>query len=79
MPRAKTTTIRLRQSAERIRTFVEENFNGYRHAAESMGLDHATLWRAAKGHSARGVSADVAATLADHSDRSINYWLGRDE
>lgn len=68
-----------RIAASRIAAYVTAHFASMRHAADALGVEHTTLWRAAQGHSVRGPSAFLCERLEAHSGKSMRYWHGVEE
>lgn len=68
-----------RVAADRIAAYVAEHFESVRHAADALGVEHTTLWRATQGHSVRGPSAHLCELLEVHSGKPMRYWRGGGE
>lgn len=66
-------------SAVRITAYVKEKFGSTRVAADTLGCDHATLWRAMQGFAVNGPSADICERLEKHSGKPMSFWRGRGE
>lgn len=79
MPRAKKKDSVRAVAAQRIKQYVVEQFTSTRVAAEVLGVDHNTIWRAMNGLNVRGPSMALVLALATLSGKPTDYWLGRAE
>lgn len=76
MPRAKPS--RLPLSAQRITAYVTAHFPSRRAAADALGVNHVTLWKAMQGHTVRGPSAELCEALEAHTGTAMRFWRGSD-